>query len=118
MKNTGLQILFRFLFLRALPYLVGLLCFSSVFADSGLGGMARNMMGSVGFASDFIYTGCLVIGGSFVFASIIKYMEHRRSPLMVPISTVIFLAIAGIILLLMPLLSLIYPEAVPYTFLH
>lgn len=90
---------------------------ASVLASNGIGGMATNMMGSVNLVSDFVYSACVVIGGSFLFAAIIKYFEHRRSPLMVPISTVVFLVIAGILLLLLPLLSWIYSEAVPYSFL-
>jgi hypothetical protein len=85
-------------------------------SNPGLGGVAQNLMEPVGFFSDFIQSGCFLIGGSFVFASIIKYFEHRRSPLMVPISTVVFLLIAGIILILLPLLSLITEHGVPYAF--
>lgn len=82
---------------------------------TGIGGMANNMMDPVGLFSDFVYTGCIVIGGSFVFASIVKYFEHRRSPLMVPISTVVFLLIAGILLLLLPFLAYIDPNGIRYS---
>jgi hypothetical protein len=82
---------------------------AQAFADSrhlaGFGGVAQNMMDPVGLFSDFVYTGCIIIGTSFLFASVVKYMEHRRSPLMVPISTVVFLFIAGAVLLLLPFLS-------------
>lgn len=94
------------------------LCPALVWAEAGagLGAVAQNLMEPVGFFSDFIQSGCLLIGGSFLFASIIKYFEHRRSPLMVPISTVVFLLIAGIILILLPLLSIITEHGVPYAF--
>lgn len=94
------------------------LCPGLIWADSSssLGNVAQNLMEPVGFFSDFIQTGCLLIGGAFLFASIIKYFEHRRSPLMVPISTVVFLIIAGIILILLPLLSIITEHGVPYAF--
>ncbi len=82
---------------------------------TGIGGMANNMMDPVGLFSDFVYTGCIVIGGSFVFASIVKYFEHRRSPLMVPISTVVFLLIAGVLLLLLPFLAYIDPNGIRYS---
>lgn len=82
---------------------------------TGIGGMAQNMMDPVGLFSDFVYTGCIVIGGSFVFASIIKYFEHRRSPLMVPISTVIYLLVAGALLLLLPFLAYLDPNGVRYS---
>lgn len=82
---------------------------------TGFGGVANNMMSPVGLFSDFVMTGCIVIGGSFVFAGIIKFFEHRRSPLMVPISTVVFLFIAGALLLLLPLLSYLFPAGMHYS---
>lgn len=81
----------------------------------GLGEVAQNMMEPIGLISDFVYSACWVIGGSFLFASIIKYFEHKRSPLMVPISTVIFLLIAGLLLIALPFLSLISDGAIRYS---
>lgn len=104
---------------KTLVFIVAII--SSLFAQvyavqpTGIGGMARNMMEPVALFSDFVYTGCIVIGGSFVFASIIKYFEHRRSPLMVPISTVVFLFIAGGLLLLLPFLAYIDPNGIRYS---
>ena len=86
----------------------GYLLFSllfSVTAYADLGSMAQNVMEPVSLFNDLIDTACFVIGGAFIFASLIKYFEHRRSPLMVPISTVVFLLIAGIILVVLPFLS-------------
>jgi len=68
----------------------------------GFGALATNMMTPVGIVSDFVNSACIMIGGCFVFASIVKYFEHKRSPLMVTMSTVVFLFIAGIVLLLLP----------------
>lgn len=80
----------------------------------GIGEMANTMMEPVSLMADFIHTGCFIIGGSFIFASLIKYIEHRRSPLMVPISTVVFLFIAGIVLVALPFLSLVLENGVSY----
>lgn len=82
---------------------------------AGIGGVAQNLMDPVGLFSDFVYSGCIIIGGSFVFASVIKYFEHKRSPLMVPISTVIFLFIAGALLLLLPFLSYLNTHGTRYS---
>lgn len=93
----------------------------SVFAQesakhaTGIGGVAINLMAPVSVFSDLVQTGCFVIGGSFLFASVIKYIEHRRSPLMVPISTVVFLVIAGIILIALPFLSYFLDYAIPFS---
>lgn len=82
---------------------------------TGIGGVARNLMDPVTVFSDFVYTACIVIGGSFVFAAIIKYFEHRRSPLMVPMSTVVFLLIAGALLLALPFLAYLDSSGIRYT---
>lgn len=84
--------------------------------DFGLGRLADTLMGPVVVMSDFIVTGSLLIGTVFLFASLIRYVEHRRNPLMVPISTVIFLLIAGQVLILLPMLSMFVEGGVPYTF--
>ena len=84
---------------------------------TGIGGLANSMLEPVGFMSDFIYTACFLIGGSFVFASIIKYIDHRRNPLAVTISTVVFLLIAGLFLIALPFAYLIIHNGSPYTLL-
>lgn len=73
----------------------------TAFAVQDLGQVAQNIMEPVTVVSQFMMTACFVIGGSFLFTSIIKYVEHRRNPLASPISTVVFLFIAGIILILL-----------------
>ena len=73
----------------------------------GIGDVAENMLESVNLCAEFIHSACIIIGASFVFTSLIKYVEHKRSPLMVTLSTVIFLFLAGVVLLLLPLLPLI-----------
>jgi|SRR5579862_6737516 len=91
-----------------------LLCMIStaVYADyygrtTSLGTVANNLMQPVNLFESFLNTACFLLGGSFVFASIIKYLEHRRSPLMVSISTVVFLFIAGFLLVLFPFLHML-----------
>lgn len=79
----------------------------------GLGGVAQNIMEPVTLMSSFVHTACFVIGGSFLFASVIKYVEHRRSPLMVPISTVVFLVIAGLALVLLPFVGALTESGAP-----
>lgn len=74
------------------------------------GGIADDMMEPLGLFGSFVNAGCLILGISFIFASLIKYIEHRRSPLMVPISTVVFLVIGGLALLLIPFFSYYYNQ--------
>ena len=88
------------------------LCFAE---DLGIGKVADNLMAPIEVLANFIHAGCILIGGSFIFAGVIKYIEHRRSPLMVPISTVIFLFIAGAVLILLPLLAYLTQNGLPYS---
>lgn len=71
----------------------------------GIGAVAENLLQPVGLASSLVNTACYVIGASFIFASIIKYFEHRRSPLMVTLGTVLFLFFSGVMLVLLPLIT-------------
>ncbi|EKD73576.1 MAG: hypothetical protein ACD_45C00259G0003 [uncultured bacterium] len=84
----------------------------------GIGGVATNLLEPVAYLSDFIYTACFVIGGSFLFASIIKYVEHCRNPLAVPIGTVVFLLVAGLALLSLPFAYLAVHHGMPYTLMR
>jgi hypothetical protein len=81
---------------------------------AGFGNVATNLMDPVSVMADFVHSGCVLIGGAFLFATIVKYIEHRRSPTMVPISTVWFLLIAGIILISLPLISYVTTNGVPF----
>lgn len=98
--------------LKIITFGIGVYLFNSSVAvalqqkKAGLGGVASNLMEPVGLFSNFVDSACFLIGGSFLIASVIKYMEHRRSPLMVPISTVVFLVIAGAVLVFLPFLYL------------
>lgn len=105
-----------------MKYLIAILSLIPAIAiaapPSGIGGMAVSMMDPVTVFSDFLNTACILMGIIFFVASILKFMEHKRSPLMVPMSTVIFLFIASLVLLAIPLLTLVMPNAVPYTLLQ
>lgn len=100
--------------LTILMFLIPMIAAAS---PGGIGQVAQNMMGPVGLLSEFVYTACFGIGGAFIFASLIKYIEYRRSPTMVPISTVVFLLIAGAVLILLPFLSYLLTGTSPYTLL-
>lgn len=86
--------------------------------QAGIGLVATNMMEPVTLMSDFVNSACFIIGGSFLFATIIKYIEHRRSPLMVPISTVVFLLIAGIVLIILPFAYMITENGLHFSLLR
>lgn len=84
-------------------------------STTGIGAVAVNLMEPVNILSDFVQSACFIIGGSFLFASVIKYFEHKRSPLMVPISTVVFLFVLGLVLAVLPFLSLMVDYGVKFS---
>lgn len=83
-----------------------------------LGKVASNLMDPVTVVMQFVHTACVIIGSAFLFAALIKYIEHRRSPTMVPISTVLFLLIAGVILIALPLISYVSAYGFPYSLIR
>lgn len=103
----------KFILTLASLFLISVI--STAYAQPGFGGMAGNMMEPVTVLSDFVDTACLVIGVGFLFASVVKYIEHKRSPLMTPISTVVFLLIAGAILVVLPFLPNLTGNGIPYS---
>ena len=87
-------------------------------SPTGIGSVATNILEPVSLISDFIHSACFILGGAFLFASLIKYIEHRRNPLMTPISTVVFLVIAGIVLILLPFLAYFAESGMKFSLLR
>lgn len=74
-------------------------------ANVGLGGMASGLMEPVGLATNFLHGGCYIIGSAFLFASFVRYRQHRQSPTHVTLSTVFFFLIAGLVLIAIPIFT-------------
>ena len=89
---------------------------NSAFAIS-FGEIAENIQEPIEIVSGFVSVGCLLIGTACLFAAIVKYFEHRRSPLHVPLSTVIWLVIIGILLLCLPFAYIVTGNGIPFTVL-
>jgi hypothetical protein len=83
-------------------------------ADQGLGGVAGNLLEPVSILSNFISTSSLVIGISFVFASIMKYFQHRANSVAVTLSSVVLLFVMGVLLILLPLAYKLTTSGIPY----
>lgn len=92
-----------------LVFLLGYICLPVItYADKpvyGAAALAGNVLEPVSVVAGFLNTTCFVVGGSFMFASLVKYVEHRRCPLLVPISTVVFLLLAGLVLIALPFVA-------------
>lgn len=70
---------------------------------AGIGSVADNMLEPISILTDFVTTAALLIGAMFFFVAFVKYMQHRKNPLAVPINNVVFLVIFGILLIILPL---------------
>lgn len=90
------------------------LAFSRVYADSGIGVVAQNLIEPVSILSGFVSTASLIIGVSFLFGALMRYMQYRQNPLAVPLSTVVMLFIMGLILVLLPLAYMLTENGIPY----
>lgn len=78
---------------------------------TGAGGIANDIMEPVGFFNNVVNAGCIILGTSFIFASVVKYFEHKRSPLMVTTSTIVFLLIGGLVLLAIPIFNYFFSRS-------
>lgn len=79
---------------------------------TGVGALAQQLTtGPINFASTLLNASCFLVGGSFLLASMVKYVEHRRSPLMITMSTVVFLFLSGVVLVAIPILTSDYVQA-------
>lgn len=94
--------MFRFAFLIVI--FISLLIPGFVLADNStdMGALAENLMEPAAMLSEFISNGAIVIGITFLFASVIKYFRYRENPMAVPISDVVFLFIFGVLLICLP----------------
>jgi hypothetical protein len=91
---------------------------SSAFAllptrPSGLGQVANNLMDPVHMFANFIGSMSIIIGIAFLLGSFHKYSQHRRNHMAAPISTVIFLLIMGVVLIVLPFIHNLTQAGVP-----
>jgi hypothetical protein len=101
--------------MRILLLILACLLTSASYAVFSLGGFADSMSEPVQVISNFVNVGCIIIGVACLFAAIVKYFEHRRSPLHVPLGTVIWLVIIAVALLALPFTYLLTGYGVPFT---
>ncbi len=85
--------------------------------DLSLGIVAQNITEPIEVVSGFVSIGCLIVGVACLFAGVVKYFEHRRSPLAVPMSTVVWLFILGLLLLILPFAYIVTENGIPFSLL-
>jgi len=103
-----MQIIYRIILFQ-------ILCGSVLAANpQGIGLVAGNMMAPVVVLSGFVSSACIIIGGTCLFASFLKYLQHRVNPLAVPISTVLVLFILGAVLVVLPLAYKVTESGIPF----
>lgn len=96
-------------------WLIGLavLPLRAIAEQAGLGVVADNLMTPVSIVSNFMYSASLVIGITALFASFLKYMQHRVNPLAHPMGTVVLLLLLGVVLICLPLISHLTESGIP-----
>jgi len=73
-------------------------------SEAGLTNVVDNLMVPITLAVGFMSTASLIVGMTCVFASFVRYRQHRSNPLAHPIGTVLALLGAGLVLLFLPLI--------------
>jgi hypothetical protein len=81
---------------------------------AGMGQVANNMLEPVYLISNFVSSASIIIGGTCLFGSFLKYMQHRVNPLAAPIGTVLVLFIMGLVLVCLPLAYRLTESGVPF----
>lgn len=92
---------------RQFLYIVGLWGLSRVSLadnDFGFGEIAVYFTEPIKAATSVVSNASIVVGVSFLFAALLRYLQYRVNPLAAPISNVIFLLILGIVLVCLPLI--------------
>lgn len=92
---------------------------SSSFAwnDLSFGLVAQNITEPLEVVSGFVSVGCLIVGLACLFASLVKFFEYRRNPLAIQLSTVVWLFIIGLLLLILPFAYIITENGIPFSVL-
>lgn len=104
---------------KLLSFAILSLFITHAFADPKLsfGEVADNITEPIQVVTGFVSIGCLIIGIACLFAALVKYFEHRRNPLHVPFSTVFWLIIIGLLLLLLPFAYIVTGNTASFAFL-
>jgi RsiW-degrading membrane proteinase PrsW (M82 family) len=93
---------------------ITIISFAAQAQTSGFGAMANNLMEPVTIVSNFMASASIVIGVTCLFAGLIRYMQYRVNPLANPISTVIWLLVLGVVLLLLPFVYMLTESGIPF----
>ncbi len=100
-----------------LVLIISCLLAQTAYASLSFGEVADNIAQPIEVIISFVSVGCLIVGFACFFAALVKYFEHRRSPLHVPFSTVVWLVIIGLLLLILPFSYIVTGNTAPFAFL-
>ncbi|MES2219022.1 MAG: hypothetical protein V4501_11500 [Pseudomonadota bacterium] len=106
----------RYLPIQVIVFFSGWYSTLALAVRPGIGGVANNLMDPVNMFANFIGSGSIVVGIAFLLAAFVKYNQHKRNEMAAPISTVIFLFIAGLLLLAIPFAYKLTQSGVPVHF--
>lgn len=79
----------------------------------GLGDLASNLLEPIAIVAALLTSASIIIGFTCLFASFVRYMQHRKNPLAHPIGTVVWLLIIGLVLFCLPLVYKLTESGIP-----
>ena len=78
---------------------------AGVAVAGSLGNVADGLLQPIKEFSNVFNLVCYVIGAAFLVGTLVQWVEHRRNPMQVRLSQVVFLFLLGVILVLLPYLT-------------
>lgn len=69
--------------------------------DPSIGDVSNNLFEAVLGINSIIHVICLVTGSALILGAFFRYMNHRRNPIVAPLSSVFAFLIAGIAIILL-----------------
>lgn len=84
--------------------------------NDGFGYIAQSLIEPVNVISEFVATGAIIVGVSFIFSGFLRYLQYRVNPMASPISTVVVLLVMGVVLVCLPLAYKLTGAGIPYTY--
>lgn len=82
---------------------------------TGWGEVASNLMEPVTIVSNFVGTASFVVGVTCIFGAFLRYTQHRKNPLVAPMSTIVLLLVIGIVLIFLPFVYLLTDSGIPFS---
>jgi len=103
-------------YIKVIYVLILALVSSTTYADTSVGKFANDLTGFTAILNQFMVGAAVIFSIMCLGAAIIRYREHRRNPLAMPLSKVVLLVIIGLLFIGFVLVNQIFFNGVELTF--